>query len=954
MSDNEAEVVAEAIISTERIINTNLPFPQKLDFRGNIATNWKRFKRMWTNYEIATGLEKQEGKTRTATFLTCIGADALEIFDGFVFANEGETNDIDAVIEKFENFCIGKTNETYERYCFNKRDQEQGENIDTYVAALRTLVKTCNYGTIEESLIRDRIVIGLRENSTRKKLLQDAKLTLNRCVDVCRANEKTSIQMKDISQEEVQYVRRRDQKPRKNFTPRPQTDKKFDDCKYCGRQHVQKREACPAWGKTCGKCGKSNHFKIKCESGRTTPSANKPNFRQKNRRTVHNIEQSDDENMSDEEYMFIVEDVNTVGLKRINAIMNVQNKQVKFQLDCGSTVNVLPTKDYKKIFNDKELVQLKPSNQTLVMFNKTETKPAGKRKITIVNPKNKKWYNLEFVVVTGNVQPILGSEAIQRMKLITVNKVNIHNDNISKVDDKTENQRTDSTVSVVSKQMLEKQYPDVFKGEGKLPGKLKLDIDETFEYVVVFKPGIEMYMADTLSRAYINKELSGQDIRPETEKEVETVNAIQFLPITAERCKTLQSATAEDEELQILSKVIKKGWPIIKDAVDIKIQKYFPFREELTIQNGLIFKSDRVVVPNSARADLTEKAHSSHIGIQGCLRRARECLYWPNMNSDIESCIKTCETCNAFNMEQQKESLHCHEKCTRPWEKIACDLFELNNKKGKEVIGILKKHFARYGLPDCVFSDNGPPFNSHEFRHFSNQYEFTHTTSSPRFPQSNGKVENAIKTAKRLMVKSHKDAKDPYLALLDWRNTPSEGLDSSPSQRMFGRRGRTLLPSASRLLKPDIQTDVVGNKRIQKEKQRSYYNRSAKDKTELAKGDIVRIKPFKNGKEWTKAKVDEKCNIRSYNVTTEDGSTYRRNRRHLILTKEPMIEQSELDLPTQTSADRTDNHAQPIAIDNQVDDKVIEHQEPKPTIRTSERIRSRPKHLQDYVCTVVR
>ena len=106
-------------------------------------------------------------------------------------------------------------------------------------------------------------------------------------------------------------------------------------------------------------------------------------------------------------------------------------------------------------------MQLKPSNQTLAMFNKTETKPAGKRKITIVNTKNKKWYNLEFVVVNGNVQPILGSEAIQRMKLSTVNKVNIHNDNISKVDAKTENHSTESTV--VSKQMLEKQYTDVPK-----------------------------------------------------------------------------------------------------------------------------------------------------------------------------------------------------------------------------------------------------------------------------------------------------------------------------------------------------------------------------------------------------------------------------------------------------------------------------------------------------------
>jgi hypothetical protein len=66
------------------------------------------------------------------------------------------------------------------------------------------------------------------------------------------------------------------------------------------------------------------------------------------------------------------------------------------------------------------------------------------------------------------------------------------------------------------------------------------------------------------------------------------------------------------------------------------------------------------------------------------------------------------------------------------------------------------------------------------------------------------------------MIKFQKDAKDPYLALLDWRNTPSEGLDSSPSQRMFGRRGRTLLPSASRLLKPNNPSDVVENKRFQR------------------------------------------------------------------------------------------------------------------------------------------
>lgn len=117
------------------------------------------------------------------------------------------------------------------------------------------------------------------------------------------------------------------------------------------------------------------------------------------------------------------------------------------------------------------------------------------------------------------------------------------------------------------------------------------------------------------------------------------------------------------------------------------------------------------------------------------------------------------------------------------------------------------------------------------------------------------------------------------------------------------------------------------------------------------KGDVVRIKPFRNGKEWTKAKVDDKCNIRSYNVTTEDGRTYRRNRRHLMLTKEPMIDQSEIELPIQT-ADCNDNHEQSTVIDSQSESVVTEHQATTPPIRTSNRVRQRPKYLQVYVCSM--
>ncbi|XP_021346504.1 uncharacterized protein K02A2.6-like [Mizuhopecten yessoensis] len=228
---------------------------------------------------------------------------------------------------------------------------------------------------------------------------------------------------------------------------------------------------------------------------------------------------------------------------------------------------------------------------------------------------------------------------------------------------------------------------------------------------------------------------------------------------------------------------------------------YFTFREELTLQNGMIYKGDRVVVPETQRHELIESSHS-HIGIQGCIRRIRECLYWPRMYSDIEKFVSECDTCNTHSSDQRKEPLIHHEVCQRPWQKVGIDIFTLNqkdflltvdyfssffevdrlhDKTAKEIVGKVRSHFARHGIPDTVVTDNGPPFGSNDFAAFAQCYEFEHITSSPLYPQSNGKVENAVKVAKSLMIKSITDEKDPYLALLNWRNTPSEGLGSSPA-----------------------------------------------------------------------------------------------------------------------------------------------------------------------------
>ena len=183
-----------------QFVQSTIPLPSKLELKGNLASNWKRFKRLWTNYEVASRLQTQSTELRTATLLTCIGPDVLDIYDGLPFASEDEKTNIDKVLELLEKYCVGETNETYERYLFNQREQESGESFDTYLTNLRSLAQTCNFGELKDNLIRDRIVIGIRDNGTRKKLLAESKLTLDKCTNICRANETTAKQLKEMSQ----------------------------------------------------------------------------------------------------------------------------------------------------------------------------------------------------------------------------------------------------------------------------------------------------------------------------------------------------------------------------------------------------------------------------------------------------------------------------------------------------------------------------------------------------------------------------------------------------------------------------------------------------------------------------------------------------------------------------------------------------------------------------------
>ena len=154
----------------------------------------------------------------------------------------------------------------------------------------------------------------------------------------------------------------------------------------------------------------------------------------------------------------------------------------------------------------------------------------------------------------------------------------------------------------------------------------------------------------------------------------------------------------------------------------------------------------------------------------------------------------------------------------RPWQKVATDLFDwkgqefvlvveyfpryceigvLRKSTSQEVISHLKAIFALHGIPEIVISNNGPQYSSAEFSKFAEEWGFSHVTSSPKYPQSNGEVECAVQTMKNLLTK----AEDPHEALLAYRATPLEN-GFSPAELCMGRRLRTTLPTIPSKLIP--------------------------------------------------------------------------------------------------------------------------------------------------------
>ena len=298
---------------------------------------------------------------------------------------------------------------------FNSANQEERESVDQYLYRLRKLASTCNYGAICDEMLRDRLVIGIADHAVRRRLLREKDLSLNTALDIIRASERASMQLKKIGGEDTP-VHAIDRKQKKTYTKKADNESaKTYDCKYCGSNH--KKRQCPAFGKESNKCHKKNHFAKLCKS-KTSADSTKAKPRRKKR--IHQIAESDEENeevSSSEGPIYAVKDLKQYMFRpQVRRNVNSPWTNIRMQIDNGAAANCLALRDYESI-TDKPV--LGKSTAKLTSYSGDRIKPKGQVSFDVQIGGKLVRYVLFQVIQVAPCSLLLGqtSEALQLMTI---------------------------------------------------------------------------------------------------------------------------------------------------------------------------------------------------------------------------------------------------------------------------------------------------------------------------------------------------------------------------------------------------------------------------------------------------------------------------------------------------------------------------------------------------------
>ena len=154
---------------------------------------------------------------------------------------------------------------------------------------------------------------------------------------------------------------------------------------------------------------------------------------------------------------------------------------------------------------------------------------------------------------------------------------------------------------------------------------------------------------------------------------------------TQDRIDRLQQSTVKDDTLALLKHTVQHGWPQTITELPPELHAYWTFREEISIEDGILLKGEQIIIPAVDQPDILQQLHHGHLGLQKCLHHARVSVYWPNLMEQLKELVTNCRVCLKYYQANHKDSKSIgpplgQEIPTRPWAKLATDIFTFNNE----------------------------------------------------------------------------------------------------------------------------------------------------------------------------------------------------------------------------------------------------------------------------------
>ena len=417
--------------------------PQSFNFAR--PDEWPRWIRRFERFREASGLKSKESANQVNTLMYCMGDEADDILSSLGLSDDDKKS-YDTVKTKLEGHFVKRRNIIYERVKFNQRRQEEGESVDSFVTSLHCLAEYCGYEGLKNEMIRDRIVVGLRDANLSMRLQMVPDLSLEKAVTLARQSEAVQQQQSVVRGEpeaidSVDFCKKGGKKvPNKHAQTPPTRPPQKQICSRCGKSPAHSRQKCPANNETCHKCGKKGHYQSMCKTGKI----------------AHVEVDSDDKDTHVE-----VETDVFLGTLTIHSLTETNNKTnpwevtlylntkpVLFKIDTGADVSVIP----ETVFKQLQGVTLNPADRRLIGPGQNQLEVLGQFTAKL---KHQNSVAEEQIYVVRQLQKsLLGQPGILALDLIA----KIH------------------TLQEVDK--FVNRYPKLFQGLGTIQGEYRISLQE--------------------------------------------------------------------------------------------------------------------------------------------------------------------------------------------------------------------------------------------------------------------------------------------------------------------------------------------------------------------------------------------------------------------------------------------------------------------------------------------